>query len=53
MTQDRMADADMDKVDANVKSDAPDASKDSNINTTNMDVKRGMGKRCAVVISLS
>ena len=41
VTQDRMTDADADKVDANAKSDAPDASDASNIDTPKIDVKIG------------
>ena len=47
-----MADADVAKVDVNAKADAPDASDASNIDTNKIDVKRGIGKPCAVAIVL-
>ena len=50
--QDRMAGADADKVDVNSKADAPDASDASKIDTTKIDVKRGIGKLCAFSIAL-
>ena len=55
VTQERIKDADAAKVDANAKSDAPytsDASDSSNIDTPKIDVNRGIGKLCAVVIEL-
>ena len=48
--------ADTYKVDANAKADVPDASDASDaskIDTPNIDVKRGVGKPCAVAIVLS
>ena len=53
MTQERMIDADGDKVDADTKTAAPYASDASNIDTPNIDVKRGIGKPCTVAIELS
>ena len=53
VTQERITDSDTAKVDANVKSDAPDASNASKINTPNIDVKTGIVKPCAVAIKLS
>ena len=53
VTQERMTDTDVAKVDANAKSDAPDPSDASNIDTPNINVKRGMGETCAVAIALS
>ena len=50
VTQDRMEDADASKVDVNAEADAPDSSK---IDTTKINVKRGIGKLCAVAIALS
>ena len=50
VTQERMTDADAAKVDANTKADAPDGSR---INTPNIDAKRGIGKPCTIVITLS
>ena len=47
VTQEKMPDADAAKVDTNKKADTPnvsDASKGSNIDTTNIDVKRGIRK---------
>ena len=55
VTQERMADADADKVDANAKADAPDASdayNSSKIETPKIDLKRGIGKPCVIVIAL-
>ena len=49
----RMTDTDAAKVDVNAKSDAPDALDTSKIDTPNIDVKRGIGKPRAVVISMS
>ena len=53
VTQDRIVDADTAKVDVNAKADAPDAFDASNIETTKIDVKRGIVKMCSVSISLS
>ena len=53
VTQERMADADAAKVDVSAKADAPDASNAPKINTPKIDVKKGMGKLCAVEIVLS
>ena len=53
VTQERMIDADGDKVDADTKTAAPYASDASNIDTPNIDVKRGIGKPCTVAIELS
>ena len=53
VTQERMTDNDMAKVDANTKADTPDASDASKINTPKINVKRGIGKSCAVAIALS
>ena len=59
MTQERTADADTTKVDANAKDDAPDASDtydasgDSKIDTPKINVKRRIGKPYAVAIALS
>ena len=50
MTEERMTDAGVAKVDANAKADASDASEASNINTPKNDVTRGIGKPCAVAI---
>ena len=47
-----MADADVAKVDVNAKADAPDASDASNIDTPKINMKRGIGKPCAVAITL-
>ena len=55
MKEERMTDADADKVDVNAKSDAPDASDASNgskIDNPKINVKRGIGKRYAVPITL-
>ena len=55
MKEERMTDADADKVDVNAKSDAPDASDASNgskIDNPKINVKRGIGKPCAVPITL-
>ena len=52
VNQERMIDADTAKVDVNAKADAPDASAASEIDTPKIDVKRGIGKLCAVVIAL-
>ena len=43
-----MVDADAAKVDANAKSDAPDASEDSKVDTPRINVKMGIGKPGAV-----
>ena len=51
--QERMVDSDADKVDANAKADAPNASGASKIKTTKIDVKRGILKTCAIAIALS
>ena len=53
VTQQRIVDADATKVDVNAKVDAPDASDASKIDTTKINVKRGIGKPCAIVITLS
>ena len=50
--QKRMADADEAKIDVNAKADTPDAFDASNIDTPNINVKRGIGKLCDVVIAL-
>ena len=55
LKEERMTDADADKVDVNAKSDAPDASDASNgskIDNPKINVKRGIGKRYAVPITL-
>ena len=52
VTQESMTDADAAKIGANAKSDASDASNASNIDTPKIDVKRGIGKLCTVVIEL-
>ena len=41
------------KVDANSKLDAPNDPNASNINTPNIDIPRGIGKNCAVVMVMS
>ena len=51
--QERIEDAHAAKVDVNAKADAPDASNASNIDTTKIDVKRGIGKPCSVAIAMS
>ena len=53
VTQERMADADVAKVDVNAKAYAPDASNASNIKTPKIQLKRGIVKPCDVVIVLS
>ena len=56
LIKERKTDADVAKVDANEKSDAPNASvasDGSKIDTPNIDMKRGIEKPCAVVIALS
>ena len=55
VTQERITDADVAKVDANTKEDAPDASNASSaskIDTHKINVKRGIGKPCAIEIAL-
>ena len=52
VNQYRMTDADAEKVDANEKSDNPDTSDSFKIDTPMIDVKRGIGKPCAVAIKL-
>ena len=50
-----MSDADVAKVDANAKADAPnpsEASDGSKINTPKINVKRGIGKTFAIVIAM-
>ena len=47
-----MADTDTTKVDVNAKADALDASDASNIDTTNINMKRGIVKPCAVAMAL-
>ena len=49
VTQERTTDSDTAKVDANSKADSSDG---SNTNTPNINVKRGIGKLCAIAISL-
>ena len=54
--QGRMSDAYVAKVDANAKSDVPDASnapEDSKIDTPKINAKRRIGKPYAVAIALS
>ena len=51
--QERMADADATKVEVNTKVDAPDASGASKIDTNKINVKKEIGKPCAVAIALS
>ena len=53
MTQERVIGTDVAKVDANAKADAPNASDSSKINTPKINVKRGIGKPCIIVITLS
>ena len=51
-----MTDADAAKVDADTKSDVPNASaasEGSNIDTPNINVKRGIGKPCAIAFLIS
>ena len=48
-----MIDSDTAKVDANAKVHPPDASDASEIKTSRIDVKRGIGKLCTVAIALS
>ena len=48
VTQERMTDADADKVDANAESYASDASK---VDTNKIDVKRGIETKCSALIS--
>ena len=52
VTQESMTDADAAKVAVNAKVYAPEASNAFKIDTTNIDMKRGIGKLCAVAISL-
>ena len=55
-TQEKMIDSDSGKVNVNTKADtseASDASNGSKIDTTKIDVKRGIGKSCAVTIPLA
>ena len=51
--QERIADADAAKVNVNAKSDAPDTSDSSKIDTTKSDVKIGIVKPCTLEIALS
>ena len=51
--QERVTDTGATKVDANVKSDAPNDSDASKIDTPNIHVRREIVKPCAVVIALS
>ena len=53
VTQDRMTDTDASKVDANAKSDAPNASDGSKIGAPKIHVKRGIVRPCSVAIVLS
>ena len=50
-----MTESDVAKVDVNAKADTPDASdssKGSKIDTPNIDLKRGIGKMCNILIVL-
>ena len=49
VVQERKTDADTARVDANSKADSSDGSK---IDASNINVKRGIGKLCAIAISL-
>ena len=53
VTQERISDADTTKFDENAKSNSPDASSASKIDTPKIDVKIGIGKPCAVAMTLS
>ena len=53
VTQEMITDSDAAKVDANTKSDALDTYNAYKINTPKIDVKRGIGKLCAIAIVLS
>ena len=50
VTQERMTDTDSAKVDVNTKADARNASDSSRINTPEINLKKGIGKPCIVVI---
>ena len=56
VTQESMIDANTAKVYVKAKADAPDASNNpdtSKIDTPKIDVRRGIGKPCAIAIALS
>ena len=53
VTQESMTDAYADKFGVNAKADAPNAPKTSKVDTTKIDVKIGVLKRCIVAILLS
>ena len=47
-----MIDSNESKFDANTKADDPDGSDGSNIDTHKINVKRGIGKPCAIAITM-
>ena len=56
LKEERMTDADADKVDVNAKADAPNASdafNGSKIKNSKINVKRGIGKPCAIAFLIS